>query len=138
MTNYMHKKGNRIVKFAYLNIIADIMKTNATAKFCWLDEGYESNSQRIHFTSRGHRCMLVGVGCPDLDNATLPLTVHTLWKGSPQKVDVTLNISQIHIDTLEKIACEVYNTLWNPEVDEDWEVAKDETVSHFLDTYLYH
>ena len=137
MTNYMHKKGNRIVKFAYLNIIADIMKTNATAKFVWLDEGFENNSQRVHFNSGGHKCILAGVGCPNLEDATIPLTVETEWEGKPnQRVDVTLNISDIHINSLEKIACEVYNTLWNPEKDDEWEDVERDCIGYFIDTYL--
>ena len=136
MTNYKHKKGNRIIKMAYLMITEYIMKRNATAKFCWLDEGFENNKDRIHFTSEGHKCMLVGVGCPD-ENNDIPLIVETEWEGKKnQRVDVTLNMSKIHIDTLEKIACEVYNTLWNPEVDEDWEIIKDETIVGLLDQSL--
>ena len=141
MTNYQHKKGNRIVKFALLTIIQDIMKTRAVAKFVWLDEGFENDSDRVHFTSGGHKCILAGVGCPEVLDDTLtgnlPVIVETEWEGKPnQRVDVTLNISDIHINSLEKIACEVYNSLWLPESDEDWEIVRQETVAQYLDTYL--
>ena len=139
MTKYMHKKGNRITKVAFLAIISDIMKTRAVAHFVWLDEGFDSDSDRVHFTSGGHKCILAGVGCPNLEDATIPLTVETEWEGKPnQRVDVTLNISDIHINSLEKIANEVYDALWLPEEDDDWETVREETVAHYLDTYLYH
>ena len=137
MNSYRHKKGNRITKMAFLAIISDIMKTRAVAHFVWLDEGFDSDADRVHFTSGGHKCILAGVGCPNLEDATIPLTVETEWEGKPnQRVDVTLNISDIHINSLEKIACEVYNTLWLPEFDEDWEIVRQETVAQYLDTYL--
>jgi len=137
MNSYRHKKGNRITKVAFLAIVSDIMKTRAVSHFVWLDEGFDSDADRVHFTSGGHKCILAGVGCPDLENCTIPLTVETDWEGKPnQRVDVTLNISDIHINSLEKIACEVYNTLWLPEFDEDWEIVRQETVAQYLDTYL--
>ena len=137
MTNYYHKKGNRIVKYALLTLIADIMKSNATASFTWLDEGYENDNQRIHFSSDGHKCMLEGVGCPNLEKGVIPLKVRTEWDGEPDAlVDVSLEMQFLHINTLEKIACEVYNTLWDPEKDDDYDMVRDDYVSGFLDTYL--
>ena len=137
MTNYFHKKGNRIVKYALLTLIADIMKSNATAHFVWLDEGYENDDQRIHFSSDGHKCMLEGVGCPDVEKGVFPLKVRTEWDGEKDVlVDVNLEMQFLHINTLEKIACEVYNTLWNPEKDDEYDMVRDDYVSGYLDTYL--
>ena len=137
MTNYYHKKGNRIVKYALLTLIADIMKSNATASFTWLDEGYENDNQRIHFSSDGHKCMLEGVGCPNLEKGVIPLKVRTVWDGEPDVlVDVNLEMQFLHINTLEKIACEVYNTLWDPEKDDEYDIVRDDYVSGYLDTYL--
>lgn len=138
MTKYYEKKGNRVVKTALLSIIQDIMFKNATANFCWLDEGYESDEDMIRFTSGGHKCLLLGVGCPDETLSTLPLTVMTDWEGEPnQTVDVTLNLSEIRINTLERIACEVYNTLWDPEEDEEWDFIREDVVAAWLDTDFY-
>lgn len=138
MTKYYHKKGNRIVKFALLNLIADIMKSNATASFTWLDEGYENDNQRIHFSSDGHKCMLTGVGCPDVGKGIIPLKVNTEWEGEKDVlVDVNLEMQFLHIKTLEKIACEVYNTLWDPEKDDDYDIVKSDYIQTFLDTYFY-
>ena len=137
MTEYRRKKGNFIVKCALLSIIQDIMISSGVAKFVWLDEGFENDNQRIHFSSAGHKCMLVGVGAPMMSDTVLPLKVVTDWEGQPdQNVDVNLNISDIHIKTLEKIACEVYNTLRDPEVDDEWCLHRKEVVAGFLDTYM--
>lgn len=137
MTKYMHKKGNRVVKCAYLSIIADIMKSNATAKFCWMDEGFDKVSDMLHFTSKGHKCILLGVGCPDVNAGTIPLTVLTDWEGEKNvRIDVVLGLELLHINTVKKIACEVYNTLWNPEKDDEWEDVERDTVGYFIDTYM--
>lgn len=136
MTHYQHKKGNRIIKNAYLFAIRDIMTRNATARFVWVDEGFSSVEDMLHFTSQGHKCILLGVGCPDLTAGTLPLTVYTEFEGKMDYVDVTLNISEIHIKSLGKIACEVYDALWKPEQDDDWDIYADQLIAKFLDTYM--
>ena len=138
MTDYYKKMGNRIVKQALLSIIQDIMFKRAVAQFAWLDEGYESEADMVHFTSGGHKCILLGVGCPDEDLTTLPLTVLTDWEGKKDvRVDVTLNISDIRINTLERIACEVYDTLRDDEEDEEWDDVREEVVANWLDTDFY-
>lgn len=136
MTQYQHRKGNRIIKNAYLFAIRHIMTRNATARFVWVDEGFSSVKDMLHFTSKGHKCILKGVGSPDLIAGTLPLTVYTEFEGEMRNVDVTLNISDIHIKTLEKIACEVYDTLWDPEQDDDWDIYAGKLIADFLDTYM--
>lgn len=136
MTQYQRKQGNRIVKYALLTLITDIM-TQTKTQFVWLDEGYENDNQRIHFSSGGHKCMLEGVGRPNPELGVIDLTVRTDFEGEKdQRVDVPLFLSDIHINTVEKIACEVYNAIWNPEKDDDYDIVRDEYVSGFLDTYL--
>ena len=141
MTKHYHKKGNRIIKYAYLLIISEIIESNNKGKPCWLDEGYENEAQRIHFTSEGHRCILAGVKCPPKEDGNLtgylPLIVETKWENNDnQKVEVTLPISKIHIATLRKITCEVYDNLRDPEKDPDWLTIEMETVANFLDTHI--
>lgn len=138
MTKYYHKKGNRIVKYALLNLIADIMKSNATASFTWLDEGYENDNQRIHFTYGGIRCILDGVGCPvtlddGLPDGTIKLKYTMLH--NEKTYESLFSLSDIHINTLEKIACEVYDTL-RREDDDEYDQVRNDYVSNFLDTYL--
>lgn len=136
MTQYQRKQGNRIVKFALLTLITDIM-TQTKTQFVWLDEGYENDNQRIHFSSSGHKCMLEGVGRPNPELGVIDLTVRTDFEGEKdQRVDVPLFLSDIHINTVEKIACEVYNALWNPEKDDEYDMVRDYYVSGYLDTYL--
>lgn len=136
MTQYQRKKGNRIVKFALLTLIADIM-TQTKTQFVWLDEGYENDNQRIHFSSGGHKCMLEGVGRPNPELGVIDLTVRTDFEGEKdQRVDVPLFLSDIHINTVEKIACEVYDMLRDPEKDDEYDMVRDYYVSGYLDTYL--
>ena len=134
MTQYYHKKGNRIVKYALLTLIADIMKSNATAHFVWLDEGYENDNQRIHFSSDGTKYMLEGVGCPDLEDGSIVLKITSTTTKQSDKV--LFFLPKLHINTLEKIACEVYDTLRDPEKDDEYDIVRDDYVSGYLDTYL--
>ena len=135
MTNYYHKKGNRIVKYAFLDIIENIMKSNAVASFTWLNEGYENDNQRIQFKLNGCKYRLEGVGCPNTELGIIKLKVTRI---DDKKVfDWTFDIGGIRIKTLEKIACEVYNTLWNPEEDEEWDDIRNNTIEYYLDTFFY-
>ena len=124
MNEYRRKQLNRIFKYAMLNLIEDTMKSKAVA-FVHTDEGYDKVSDMIHFSSDGHKCVLLGVGCPNHYDATIPLKVSTEWEGEKNvSVDVNLELEFIHINTIEKIACEVYNLLWNPEEDDEWEKVR--------------
>ena len=137
MTNYYHKKGNRIYKQALLQLIQDTMWDKAVS-FVHTDEGYCYDSDMIHFSTCGRKCVLLGVGCPDVERGVIPLTVLTEWMDKPnQRVDVDLNMSDLHIKTLERIANEVYDLLWNPEDDPDWEEVLEDYVADFFDTYFY-
>ena len=132
MTRYYRKKGNRVYKSALLQLIQDTMWEKAVA-FVHTDEGYSYESDMIHFSSDGHKCILLGVGCPNVEKGTIPLKVFT----DGDTVDVEVEMQFLHINTLEKIANEVYDLLWNPEEDEDWEDVKSGYTSYFLDTYFY-
>lgn len=134
MTNYYHKKGNRVYKWALLQLIQDIMFEKAVS-FVHTDEGYAYESDMIHFSSDGHKCILLGVGCPvDIEEKfTLPLRVLT----DGESYDVDLEMRFLHINTLEKIANEVYDLLWDPEEDPCWDYMKEFYVSRYLDAHFY-
>ena len=68
--------GNRVYKSALLHLIQDTMWEKAVA-FVHTDEGYSYESDMIHFSSDGHKCILLGVGCPDVEKGTIPLQVLT-------------------------------------------------------------
>ena len=148
MTQYYHKKGNRVYKWALLQLIQDIMWEKAVA-VVHTDEGYDYEGDMIHFSSDGHKCILLGVGCPKVEEGIIPLKVLDLslseYKETPTglkkvkgvPVDVNLEMQFLHIRTLERIANEVYDLLWDPEQDPDWEDIRDDYVTGFLDTYFY-
>ena len=137
MTNYYHKMGNRVYKMALLQLITDTMWDKAVS-FVHTDEGYDYEKDMIHFSSDGHKCILLGVGCPKVEEGIIPLRVRTEWDGEQDiSVDVNLEMQFLHIKTLEKIACEVYTLLYDLEEDPDWEDIKKDYVSAFLDTDFY-
>ena len=131
MTQYQNRKGNRIIKHAYLSIIENMMVINGS-NFVWLNEGFENDSQRIHFTSEGHRCILEGIARPNPSTGDITLKVVS----ERGRYTVDLNASSIHIRTLEKFAEAVYNALWNPEKNEEWDIYRDKIISGYLDTFM--
>lgn len=134
MSGYYRRKANTIIKFALLVAIEDIMKRNAVASFTWLPEGFDKDNQPVRFKFGGSQCTLDGVGCPNLEHGILPLKFTS--KSSGKTYDCNLKASSIHINTLEKIAKEVYDTLCDPDVDEEWEVYRKQLVSDYLDTHI--
>ena len=137
MTEYYHKKGNRIIKYAFLTEIQCLLENNGLRFLEFEDNAFAYESDRVKFTSGGHKCRLLGVGMPNLDDATLPLRVRTDWEGEKNvDVDVTLHLSDIHIKTVERICYEVYDWL-RGENDEDWHEFRKELVAGWLDTDLY-
>lgn len=136
MTEYYHKKGNRIVKYAFLCAILNILEAHKLNRIEFEDNAFDQESDRLTFTSEGHKCRLVAIGKPDMEYCDLPLTVRTMWEGEYQDVDVTLNLSKIHIKTVENMCCEVYDWL-RDENDDDWHDFRKQLVAGYLDTYLY-
>lgn len=139
MTQYYHKKGNRITKFALLNLIADIMHEKAVA-VVHTDEGYENEKQRIHFKVDGIRYVLDGVQCPDVEKGTITLNITSSLTGAfdkPLCYEAVFSLGEIRISTLEKIANEVYDLLWIPELNDDYDMVREDYINGFLDTYFY-
>lgn len=137
MTEYYHKKGNRIIKYAFLTAIKTLLEKNHLKRLEFDDNAFAYESDRIKFTSGGHKCRLFAIGMPDTDNALLPMTVRTDWEGEKNvDVDVTLHLSGIHIKTVERICYEVYDWL-RGENDDDWHEFRKELVAGWLDTDLY-
>ena len=135
MTEYFHKKGNRIVKYAFFCAIKMLMDDHNLKRLEFEDNSFDKESDRLTFTSGGHKCRLFAIGLPNEDTYSIPLTVRTMWEGEYQDVDVTLNLSDIHIKTVEKMCYEVYDWLRGFD-DIDWYDFRKETVAGFLDTYM--
>ena len=136
MTEYMTKKGNRVIKFAFLYSICDVLKNNGIRFLIFEDHAFDKESDRVKFTYDKRKCILVGVGTPDLENATILLRVRTEWEGEPNtEVDVTVALENLHINTVERIAYEVYDWL-RKEDDEDWDVYRDNLVASWLDSKM--
>jgi len=137
MTEYYHKKGNRIIKYAFLTAIKTLLEKNNLIGLEFEDNAFDKESDRVKFTSAGHKCRLFSIGMPDTDNALLPMIVRTDWEGEKDvEVSVTLHLSDIHIKTIENICYEVYDWL-RREDDDDWHEFRKELVAGWLDTDLY-
>ena len=103
--------GNDIVRFAYLDLIETSMKKIMFRGTNHLDlEGYENDSQRVHFTYGGKRCMLQGVWLPNLDvdkPSKLSLSVFVFERISKdawswnQLWDVTIDLRDMRFKTLD-------------------------------------
>ena len=90
----------------------------------------------VRFSSHGHKCTLLAVKCPNPELSVLELTVLTELNGKKERVEVPLFMSDLHINTVIRIANEVYDLLWIPEEDDDWDIVYKEYVANFLDTYI--
>lgn len=135
MENTMTKKGNRIIKFAFLYSINESLERLGVNTLRMT--GYESDKDRVHFKNARRRCILYGVkhaSKEDLDDGIINLIL--LAKNPDLDVwDVRLNINTFRVDTLEKIAYEVYDWCRGEDWD-DWEDYRRELVANWLDTYL--
>lgn len=136
MNKKQELKGNRIVKMALLNLIGDAMKKHDVYAV-WMDEGYESNEDMIHFTFEGHKCTLVGIRNVNQKYSTIDLEIISDYEGEKnQRLILPVHITLLNVNTVEKIAEEAYNLLWNPEEDDEYEDVRKNYVANWLDTYL--
>ena len=135
MAKNQTKKGNRIVKMAYLYSINESMKRLGVNVLRMT--GYVHDADRVHFTNAKRRCILYGVKWADendLNDGIINLIVMTktpaflLW-------DVRLNIDKFRVKTLERIAYEVYDYCKGEDWD-DWEDYQRELIAGWLDTHL--
>lgn len=130
MTNYFTRKGNRIIKFAYVEAIGEWLE-NAKLHTLYINEGFENDKQMIHFTYNGTKLKVLAVKLPSELNDKLNLIVE--HKGL--SFNIWIPISKIKIQTLRRIANEVYDWLRDAE-DEEWDEYEGKLISENLDTYM--
>lgn len=106
---------------AYMDIINDVMFERAVAGFDIT--GYDRDSDRVRFQSEGRKCYLYGVEAnPDFaENWVLPVRVLAANDGVYDIWEVNLSLSKFRVDTLRRIAYEVYDAC----KDADWEDFED-------------
>lgn len=112
-----------VVRRALVNAIRTLIYSCGHGTICWLDEGFENTNQRIRFTAHSQRFLLRGVELPDADLKTLPFIAHLYRDGRfRETLRLRTDASSMNISTLERIACEVYNNLRDPEKDDEWDI----------------
>lgn len=106
---------------AYMDIINDVMFERAVAGFDIT--GYDRDSDRVRFQSEGRKCYLYGVEAnfDFAENWVLPVRVLATNDGVYDIWEVNLSLSKFRVDTLRKIAYEVYDAC----KDADWEDFED-------------
>ena len=140
MTDYKKKKGNRIIKFAYLFSIYDTLKKKGRSELDF--DTYENDSQYIHFRHGEFEFRLIGVEAPSPEQFCMgELGMYVLSRtigvrtSKWEEFYVKANIQDIRIGTMEKIAYEVYDWVKDAE-EEDWEIYKEELIANWLDSHM--
>jgi len=122
-------------KSAYMDIINDAMFERAVARFDI--EGYERDCDRVKFQSEGRKCYLYGVEAnPDYTSDwIIPVRVIATNDGIRDIWEVNLSLSKFRVDTLRKIAYEVYDACKDSDW-EDFEDAEDEAIRNRVMDYM--
>ena len=138
--------GNSITRFAYLDLISDSIKKQGKHYYIVYLQGYSYESDMVHFTYGGKRCVLYGVaidedsietgdfyilvkaknGKPE-DSVRNTKAGHELW-------EVPVNVKDFRFKTLDRIAYEVYDYC-KREDDDDYEEARTEYIADGMDRY---
>lgn len=138
--------GNSIARFAYLDLIADSIKKQGDHYYIVYLQGYSYESDMVHFTYGGKRCILYGVAIDEdsIDTGDFYILVkakngkpedsvrntkagHELW-------EVPVNVKDFRFKTLDRIAYEVYDYC-KREDDDDYEEARKEYIADGMDDY---
>ena len=122
-------------KSAYMDIINDAMYRRSVSSFDIT--GYERDSDRVHFRSEGRDCYLYGVEAnPDYaSDWLLPVRVLATNNGVYDIWEVNLSLSKFRVDTLRKIAYEVYDACKDADW-EDFEDAENEAIRNRVLDYM--
>lgn len=114
-------------KLAYIAAITAFMEKKGVHFIHFDESSYGSKQDMVHFTSDGHRCILLGMGVPD-KKGTIPMKVewkHDIW-------DVALPPKSLSLGAIQRIAYEAYDWIKDPE-DEDWMII-EESIKQILDS----
>ena len=138
--------GNSIAKHAYLDLIIDSIKKQGNRYYIVYLQGYSYESDMVHFTYGGKRCVLYGVAIDEdsIDTGDFYILVkakngkpedsvrntkagHELW-------EVPVNVKDFRFKTLDRIAYEVYDYC-KREDDDEYEEARTEYIANGMDEY---
>lgn len=124
--------GNSITRFAYLELIDDTLKLLSVNRLEM--DGYAYDSDRVHFTYGGKRCLLYGIGGINMETGDFNIQVIATNDGVRDIWELPVNVKDFRFKTLDRIAYEVYDFYKN-ENSVDYEEARKEYIACGMDRY---
>lgn len=124
--------GNTITRFAYLELIDDAMRRMSVNLLEM--GGYDRDSDRVHFTYGGKKCLLYGVRDINVETGDFSIQVIATNNGERDIWELPANVKDFRFKTLDRIAYEVYDYC-KTENDDDYEDAVKEHIANGMDRY---
>ena len=124
--------GNSIARFAYLELIDDTLKLLSVNRLEM--DGYAYDSDRVHFTYGGKKCLLYGIGGIDMETGDFNIQVIATNDGVRDIWELPVNVKDFRFKTLDRITYEVYD-FCKGEEDDDYEDVRKEYIAGGMDRY---
>ena len=124
--------GNSIARFAYLELIDDSLKQLSINRLEM--EGYSYDSDRVHFTYGGKKCLFYGIGNINMDTGDFNIQVIATNDSVRDIWELPVNVKDFRFKTLDNIAYEVYD-FCKGEEDDEYEEARKEYIADGMDRY---
>lgn len=124
--------GNSIAKYAYLELIDDSLKLLSVNRMGM--DGYAYDSDRVHFTYGGKKCLLYGIGNINTETGDFTVQVIATNDGVRDVWELPVNVKDFRFKTLDRIAYEVYDYCKGTE-DPDYEEAIKDYIAGSMDNY---
>ena len=124
--------GNSITRFAYLGLIDDSLR-RLSVNLLEMG-GYDQDSDRVHFTYGGKKCLLYGVRDINVETGDFSIQVIATNNGERDIWELPVNVRDFRFKTLDRIAYEVYDYC-KTEDDPDYEDAVKDYIANGMDNY---
>lgn len=124
--------GNSIARFAYLELIDDTLKLLSVNRMEMT--GYAYDSDRVHFTYGGKKCLLCGIGNINTETGNFTVQVIATNNGVRGIWELPVNVKDFRFKTLDRIAYEVYDICKDADWD-DYEEARKDYIAGGMDRY---
>lgn len=132
--------GNSIAKHAYIELIADSLAKLSVNRLEM--DGYDNDSDRVHFKYGGTKCTLYGVMYPDcVHHSDEPDVLTVIVRARRPELSKDTELFELPIEarefrfkTLDRIAYEVYDYCKGPD-DDDYEEVIKQYIAGWMDNY---
>lgn len=124
----------RVVKSAYLFAIWEsILKMIGSPSYICHLSGYESDKDRVQFTYGGIKCILYYVGNVNWADGMFTIGVLATKDGVRDIWELPVDIRDFRVNTLQRIAYEVYDYC-KKEDDKDWDEYERDLIAGWIDS----